>query len=141
MNSSFGCISKSPAAYASFSNAVVERYNGIVKTIVKKLSNDFSVIETNEVLLPYANLAKTLLLDINGVLIFQRVFRINPKIDTLNQQVFSKCLDNASTQNVHDLKRHLDTIQAVREAFVKAKKEDKLKRRSQKLIFSNIKDR
>ena len=106
MNLSFGCVIKSPAAYAPFSIGVVEKYNGIVKTIVKKFSNDLSMIEINEVILTYANMAKKLLLDVNGVLPFQRVYWINPEFDTLNQQVFSKRLDNASTR-FKQLGKHL----------------------------------
>ena len=76
------------------------------------------------------NLLSQMLLDVNGVSPFQRVYGINTSINTLNQKEISrKCSDSARNQDIQDLKIHLNTIQAFGEAFVKAGNEENFKKK------------
>ena len=70
-------------------------------------------------------MANNMLLDANCVSAFQRVNGLNPAVNTMKQEDFSKCVDNARTHDIHDLKIYLNKITEVRETFVKADNEKK----------------
>ena len=101
----------------------------------RKSLNDHRLVANNEVLLAYANMTKNMMLDVNGVSTFQRVYWTTPAFNIINQEEFPKCLDNASTKDFHELKTNLNTIQAVREAFAKAENEEKLKGKKPNVTF------
>ena len=69
-------------------------------------------------------MTKNMMLDVNGVSTFQKVYGTKPAFNIKIQEEFPNCLDNISIKDFHDLKTHLNTIQAVKEAFAKAENED-----------------
>ena len=76
------------------------------------------MVENNVILLAYATMANNMLLDANCVSPFHRIYGLYPAINTMKQEDFSKCVDNARTHDFHDLKIHLNKITEVRETFV-----------------------
>ena len=82
---------------------------------------------------------KGLILELKSMLSMWRKYGLNSAINALNQDELAESLDNARAQDVAGLKIHLNTNQTVRETFIKAENEEKLKPRSQNLIIKMFK--
>ena len=74
----FGCLVKTIAGYALFSDGEVERHNGILKRKLRKLTKEkeFSL----EATIAHALFAKNSILDVNGLFLYQKIYGLNPKM-------------------------------------------------------------
>ena len=117
-----GIKHRTTASYAPFSNGLVERHNGLIDVMLKKIKADLKV--DTELALCWAVNAKNSLSNISGYSPHQLAFGKNPNIGGLTKED-PVLLDKTTSQVVGDI---LNSIQKAREAFIEADNSNKLKR-------------
>ena len=119
-----GIEHKSTAGYAAFSNGLIERHNGLIKTMLKKIKADLKV--DTELGLCWAINAKNSLANVSGYSPYQLMYGKNPNIGGVGLSSDNPVmLDKTSSQVVGEI---INSIQKSREAFIKADNSMKLKR-------------
>ena len=114
---------KTTAAYSPVSNGVVERHNGILASMMKKVKEDLQV--SNDVALSWAIQAKNSLLNKDGFSPYQQVFGYNPKIPQVSTSTDMALREKTPSTIVRQM---LNTLHRSREEYVKAECNSKLKR-------------
>ena len=117
-----GIKHKTTASYAPFSNGLVERHNGLIDRMLKKIKADLKV--DTELALCWAVNAKNSLANISGYSPYQLTFGKNPNIGDLSKED-PVLLDKTTSQVVGEI---LNSIQKSREAFMEVANSNKLKR-------------
>ena len=116
--------SRPTSAYSPFTNGVVERHNGVLKTTLDKVINDYDYIENKHVrtntALCHALNAKNALLDYHGYSPFMRVYgRQGISIPGIEH-------DNVTIQDEW-VKKQFEGIQKVREAYLQADSDERIR--------------
>ena len=111
------------ASYAPFANGVVERHNGILATMVRKLREDLKV--STETALSWALQAKNSLLNNKGFSPSQLVFGANPNVPQVSTNKEGGLRDRTPSSVMNEM---LNTLHRAREEYIKAESSSKLKR-------------
>ena len=118
MAENYGCEVKCTAAFAPWSNGIVERRNAVVTEMFEKLraDHDFSAFR-DATLLKFACFAKNVLYNKDGFAPFQLVFGSNARLPTVFRDQ-APALECRTTTEV--ISRQLSLLHASRKAFLVA---------------------
>lgn len=120
------------AAYAPFSNGIVERHNGILAEMTKKIKEDVDC--STSIALSWALQAKNSMSNVYGFSPMQLVFGYNPKVPGLDDREISLGqLERVSSSEL--VASNLNAMFQARQAFLEAQNSDRLARALKSRVY------
>ena len=123
---------KTTAAFAPFSNGIVERHNGILAEMTKKIKEDVGC--STSIALCWALQAKNSMSNVVGFSPMQLVFGYNPKLPGLDDHFIPLGqLEGISTSKL--VAKNVNAMYQARKAFLEAQNSDRLKRALKSRVY------
>ncbi len=123
---------KSTAAFAPFSNGVVERHNAILAEMTDKIKEDTNC--STEVALCWALQAKNSMSNVYGFSPMQLVLGYNPKIPGLDDEYINIGQIERKTSS-EIVSQHLNALHEARKAFLETQQSARLARALKGRVF------